>query len=224
MHTAAGRQEVSIGMATEATITLREVFITCGRLNREDRIMRRPFRIEGYAIMCLNGTIADATGVMPESLKLEADQGFFEKALDRAAIVVHGRMSHEGQPNSPKRRRLVLTRRVKALAPDPNNTNARLWNPAGASLEAACAAVGCRAGRVAVLGGPEAYSHFLEIGYDSFYLSCADKVRLRGGLPVFPQGPLGRSPEKVLAGAGLKAGKSQRLGNDVSLVEWRRRD
>ena len=34
-HTAAGRPEVSIGMATEAAITLREVFITCGRLNRK---------------------------------------------------------------------------------------------------------------------------------------------------------------------------------------------
>ena len=185
--------------------------------------MGRPFRIEGYAIMCLNGAIADATGAMPDSLKLEADQDFLEKALDCAAIVVHGRMSHEGQPNSPKRRRLVLTRRVKALAPDPDNTNARFWNPAGASLEAACAAVGCRAGRVAVLGGPEAYSHFLEIGYDSFYLSCADKVRLNGGLSVFPRGRL-VSPEKVLADAGLKPGKSQRLGDDVSLVEWCRRD
>jgi hypothetical protein len=28
--------------------------------------------------------------------------------------------------------------------------------------------------------------------------------------------------EKVLAGAGLKAGEPQRLGKDVSLVEWRR--
>jgi hypothetical protein len=51
--------------------------------------------------------------------------------LDGAAVVVHGRMSHEGQPNSPKRRRLILTRRVKALTPDPNNANARFWNPAG---------------------------------------------------------------------------------------------
>ena len=96
--------------------------------------MRGPFRIEGYAIACLDGTIADATGLMPDSLKLEADQRFFEKALDRAAVVVHGRMSHEGQPNSAKRRRLILTRRVKALAHDPDNANARFWNPAGASL------------------------------------------------------------------------------------------
>ena len=182
--------------------------------------MHEPSRIEGYAITCLDGAIADATGLMPDSLKLEADQRFFEKALDRAAVVVHGRMSHEGQPNSPKRRRLLLTRRVKALAPAPENSNARLWNPAGASLEEACAAVGCRAGTVAVLGGPEAYSLFLEIGYDRFYLSRAEKVRLRNGLPLFPRARFGGSPEKVLSGAGLKAGKSRRIGKDVSLVEW----
>jgi hypothetical protein len=182
--------------------------------------MRGPFRIEGYVIVCADGAIADATGFMPDSLKLEADQRFFAKALDGAAVVVHGRMSHECQPNSPKRRRLVLTRRVKALALDPNNANARFWNPAGASLEEACVAVGCHAGGVAVLGGPQAYSHFLAIGYDRFYLSLAHRVRLRGGLPVFPQGRLGLSPENVLSTAGLKASKTQRLGEDVSLVEW----
>ena len=185
--------------------------------------MRGPFRIEGFAIACLDGAIADVTGLMPHALKLEADQRFFEKALDGAAVVVHGRMSHEGQPNSPKRRRLLLTRAIKALARHSTDANTRLWNPGGASLEEACAAVGCRAGRVAVLGGPEAYGHFLEIGYDSFYLSRAEKVRLPGGLPIFPRGRrAGSHHEKVLAGAGLKAGEPQRLGKDVSLVEWRR--
>src|SRR5271166_3399034 len=77
--------------------------------------MRGPFRIEGYAIACLDGAIADATGLMPDSLKLEADQRFFERALDRAAVVVHGRMSHEGQPNSPKRRRLLLTEGIALI-------------------------------------------------------------------------------------------------------------
>jgi hypothetical protein len=48
----------------------------------------------------------------------------------------------------------------------------------------------------------------------------ADQVRLRGGMPVFPRGRRGGSPEKVLSGAGLKAGKTLRIGNDVSLVEW----
>ncbi len=182
--------------------------------------MRGPFRIVAYAIASADGMIADETGSMPKSLELEADQRFFEAGLDRAAVVAHGRLSQEDQPNSPNRRRLILTRQVAALAPDPGNANARLWNPAGASLEEACASVGCRSGTVAVLGGPHIYSHFLKIGYDDFYLSRAPKVKLPGGVPLFAECRLGRSPEDVLTEAGLKAGETQRLDEEVSLVEW----
>ena len=182
--------------------------------------MRGPFRIVAYVIASADGMIADKTGLHPKSLKLEADQRFFEQGLDRAAVVAHGRNSHEAQPNSPRRRRLILTRKVAGLAPDPDNANARFWNPAGASLEEACGAVGCRSGTVAVIGGPEVYRYFLKLGYDDFYLSRAVKVKLRGGVPLFSEGRLGRSPEDILAAAGLKAGKTQLLDDEVSLVEW----
>ena len=122
--------------------------------------MRGPFRIVAYAIASGDGMIADETGHMPKSLNLEADQRFFEKGLDRAAVVAHGRMSQEDQPNSPQRRRLILTRKVPDLAPDPENPNARFWNPASASLEEACASVGCRSGTLAVLGGPKSTACF----------------------------------------------------------------
>ena len=92
--------------------------------------MRGPFRIEAYAIASADGMIADETGSMPKSLTLEADQRFLMQALDRADVVAHGRLSQEDQPNSPKRRRLLLTRKVAGLATDPDNANARLWNPA----------------------------------------------------------------------------------------------
>ena len=182
--------------------------------------MRGPFRIVAYAIASADGMIADETGAMPKSLTLEADQRFFEKALDRAAVVAHGRLSQEDQPNSPTRRRLILTRNIAGLAPDPDNANARLWNPAGASLEEACASLGCRSGTVAVLGGPHIYSFFLKIGYDDFYLSRADKVRLPGGVPVFAECRAGRSPEDVMTQAGLTPGETQHLDDEVSLVEW----
>ncbi len=182
--------------------------------------MRGPFRIVAYAIASADGMIADETGKMPKSLDLEADQRFFQKGLDRAAVLAHGRMSREDQPNSPKRRRLILTRKIAGLAPDPDNTNARLWNPAGASLEEACASLGCYSGAVAVLGGPEIYRLFLKIGYDDFYLSRADKVRLPGGVPLFGRGRLGKTPDEVLSAAGLKPGPIQRLDDKVSLVEW----
>jgi hypothetical protein len=182
--------------------------------------MRGPFRIEGYAIASVDGMIADATGLMPDSLKIEADQRFYLEALDRVAVVAHGRLSHEGQPNSPGRRRLILTRRVVDLAPDPDNPNARLWNPAGATLEEACAAVGCEAGTMAIAGGTEVFSLFLKLGYDDFYLARAVNVRLPGGVPVFSQGRFGQPPEDVLRDAGLKPAETQWLDEDVSLVKW----
>jgi dihydrofolate reductase len=182
--------------------------------------MRGPFRIEGYAIASADGMIADATGFMPDSLKFEADQRFYLEALDRAAVVAHGRLSHECQPDSHVRRRLILTRRVPDLAPDLDNRNAWLWNPAGATLEEACAAVGCDAGSMAIAGGTEVFSLFLKIGYDDFYLARAVEVRLPGGVPVFSQGRFGQSPEEVLRDAGLKPAESQWLHDDVSLVKW----
>ena len=86
--------------------------------------------------------LADARNVMPDELKFEGDKAFFTAALDRADLILHGRNSYEDQPNSPRRRRIILTRKVEAIAPDPANPKATLWNPAGASFEAACAS--CR--------------------------------------------------------------------------------
>jgi hypothetical protein len=49
----------------------------------------------------------DYTGLMPGSLKLEADQRLFRAALDRADVLIHGRLSHVGKPNWRPRRRLI---------------------------------------------------------------------------------------------------------------------
>ena len=152
------------------------------------------FRIEAYVIVSADGMLADASGVQPASLQFDADQRHFAEGLDRADVIVNGRHSAEEQPNSRLRRRLVLTRQVAGLAPDPDNPNARLWNPAGASLEEACAALGLNSGTVAVIGGPQVFTLFLKLGYDCFHLSRAVKVRLPGGLPLFggdPDGALG---------------------------------
>src|SRR5262245_40004156 len=97
-------------------------------------VMSKVRRIEGYAIVSADGMLANAQGVMPEGLKVPGDQRFFAASLDRADAVVHGRHSHENQPNSARRRRLILTRRIPALAPDPSNAKALFWNPAGASF------------------------------------------------------------------------------------------
>jgi dihydrofolate reductase len=180
-------------------------------------------RIEGFAIVSVDGMLADRDGHMPDGLKIEADQRFFDTSLDCVAAVVHGRHSHEGQANSPRRRRLIVTRRISTIEPDPANPITRLWNPAGASLIAACAALGVESGTVAIIGGTEVFGLFLDLGYDAFHLSRANKVRLPGGRPVFPQVPA-QSPEDVLAGHGLRPGERRVLDEkaDASLVTWTR--
>lgn len=179
-------------------------------------------QIDGYVIVSSDGMLADASHIMPDDLKFEGDKQFFNAALDRADLIVHGRHSFEDQPNSPRRKRVVLTRTVDAIAPDPSNPKATLWNPAGASFEAACDLAGVRNGTVAIIGGPDVFGMFME-RYDTFWLSQAPRVRLPGGEPCFPGVPE-RSPQQVLAAHGLKAGNPQILdpADQVSVTPWRR--
>src|SRR5882757_90246 len=179
-------------------------------------------RIEGYVIVSAGGMLANADRVMPAELKFEGDKRFFTAALDRANLIVHGRHSYEDQPNSPRRKRIILTRDVDAIAPDPSNPKATLWNPAGASFEAACERAGVRAGTVAIIGGPGVFAMFLD-RYDTFWLSQAPQVRLPDGEPCLPGVPA-RSPQAILAAHGLAAGTPEILdaAREVSVTPWRR--
>jgi hypothetical protein len=184
--------------------------------------MTGPRRIEGYAIVSADGMLANAAGVMPEELKLEADQRFFTHGLDGVDAVAHGAHSHEQQPHSHLRRRLILTRQVPALAADPSNEKALLWNPAGASFEDAWAALRLPDGSLAVIGGTEVFGMFLP-RYDVFHLTRAPAVRLPGGRPVFPQVPQ-QTPEEVLASHGLAPAPARVLDtpSGLSVTSWSR--
>ena len=181
-------------------------------------------RIEGYVIVSADGMLADARNVMPDQLKFEGDKAFFTAALDRADLILHGRNSYEDQPNSPQRKRIILTRKIAAIAPDPVNPKATLWNPSGASFETACrhVGVGVGAGTIAVIGGPGVFGMFMD-RYDVFWLSLAPHVRLPGGEPCFPGVPA-RSPQDILAAHGLRAGEPRMLdaAHEVSVTPWRR--
>ena len=179
-------------------------------------------RIEGYVIVSADGMLANADRVMPMELKFEGDAKFFTAALDRADLIVHGRHSYEDQPNSPRRKRVVLTRTIGALAPDPSNPKALLWNPAGATFEAACDLAGVGSGTVAIIGGPYVFGMFMD-RYDTFWLSQAPHLRMPNGEPCFPGVPQ-HSPQEILATHGLKAGDPQILdpAHDVSVTPWRR--
>jgi len=179
---------------------------------------------EGYVIVSADGMLANAAHVMPDELRFEGDKQFFTAALDRADLIVHGRHSYEDQPNSARRTRIIVTRRIGAIAPDPSNPKATLWNPAGASFRAAGDFAGVRAGTVAIIGGPDVFAMFMD-RYDTFWLSLAPRVRLPGGQPCFPGVPE-RSPQQILAAHGLRAGEPQLLdrADEVSVTPWRRVD
>ena len=180
-------------------------------------------RIEGYVIVSADGMIADAQGVIPAAIHNDADQAFFQPALDAAAVVVHGRHSHEGGPRAAQRKRLVVTRQIATTAPDPAHPNALLWNPTGTTLDAAMAELGVGDEAIAIIGGPEVFSMFLP-RYDTFYLSRAAHAKIPGGRPVFNEVGPNATPEDVLMRHGLKPGPRRDLdaAAGVSMVTWGR--
>lgn len=186
-------------------------------------MMQPRLHIEGYVIVSANSMLADANGIMPPELKFEADQRFFETALDRVDLIVHGKNSFEDQPRSAARTRLIVTRSVPALARDPANAKATLWNPAGASFEQASQQAGVSSGIAAIIGGPSVFSMFMD-RFDAFFLSQAHRLTIPGGLGTFPGVPPA-SAQDVLAAHGLHAAETRVLDaeRDVDVMAWRRR-
>lgn len=179
-------------------------------------------RIEGYVILSANGMLADKSHRMPASLKFDADQKFFESALDAASLIVHGRHSFEDQPRSAQRTRIVLTRKVAVLAADPDNPKAILWNPAGASFDDACRRTGVTSGTAAIIGGPDVFGMFMDC-YDIFWLSQAHDLVIPDGVGGFPGIP-GKTPQHILSQHGLKAAEVRKLdpARHVDVTAWRR--
>jgi dihydrofolate reductase len=162
--------------------------------------------IEGYAIVSADGMIADGHGVMPASIRNDADQHFLQAEMDRAAAIVHGRHSHEGGPRAAKRKRLVVTRQVAGIAPDPSQPNALLWNPAGADLTDAIGALAAaNAGPIAVIGGTDVFGLFLPL-YDVFHLTRATGAKIPGGRPLFSTVGPTMTVDDVLRQHGLRPG------------------
>src|SRR5258708_37955119 len=120
---------------------------------------KRP-RIEGYAIVSNEGMIARSDGSFPEEIKIPADHEFYQSSLDRAAAVANGRHSAEGGPKEKLRRRIVLTRRINGVMPDPKNPQALLWNPGSAPFDEAWQRLRCGDGSRAGGGATAGFSPF----------------------------------------------------------------
>ncbi len=138
----------------------------------------------GYAVVSVDGFIADSRGRMPDALRFEADWAYFQAALDAADLTMLGRHTHEAAPNLKRRRRLVVSRGVRAVIQE----DARTWwvNSEDVAPVSAVAAVVGAAAEVAVVGGTGVFSWILEEGgFEEFHLSLAHQVRLGAGRPLF---------------------------------------
>jgi dihydrofolate reductase len=180
---------------------------------------KRP-RIEGYAIVSREGMIANADGSFPDGIKIDADQKFFHASLRKASAIANGKHSNEGGPESAARPRLILTRKIESLQPDPRNPKALLWNPKGASLEEAWARLGAKGDLLAVVGGTEVFGLFLDMGYDDFFLSRAE-ASVPNGRPVFPGG---LTPEEALKRHGMMLKETRMLdqASNTTVEHWTR--
>lgn len=179
------------------------------------------FEVHGYAIVSDDDRIADEGGETPDALRNDADWAYFQGELDRADLVVLGRLGHLANPNRRNRPRLVLSSGVTGIE---RRREAWWWNPAAVSWQDARAAVLPVGGRIAVPGGRRVFDLFLGIGYDAFHLSRAVGVVIAGGIPLFSACVGGWSAARVLGSGGLAPGGRRVLdpGVPVELTIWRR--
>jgi hypothetical protein len=167
-----------------------------------------PYRIHGHAIVSQDDCIADAEGRVPPALRNETDWQRFQTALDAAAVTVLGRLSHEFNPNTKGRRRIVMSGAARGVE---RRNDAWWWNPAAAPLTEALAAAAPGGGIVAVPGGRTVFDLFLAIGFDEFHLARAIRLRLHNGTPVFTECRLGLSADEVLVRHRLAASPPEEL-------------
>jgi hypothetical protein len=179
------------------------------------------YRIEGHAIVSVDGRIAGADGRTPPALRNDADWARFQAALDAAAAVVLGRIAHEHNPNVAKRNRIVVSSSAQGLE---RRADAWWWNPANLPVAEAFAAAAPRGGTIAVPGGRRVFDLFLGIGYDAFHLARAAGVKMPKGVPIFSAVNSDTLPEEILAEAGLAPDAPEVLdrAKGVTLVTWRR--
>ncbi|MBX3503098.1 MAG: dihydrofolate reductase [Alphaproteobacteria bacterium] len=182
--------------------------------------------ILGYVIVSREGAYATADGHYPDVLKIEADQIFYRDALRSADAIAHGRRSAERDPQTRNKPRLTATRSVAGLAPDPKRRHGLLWNPAGASFDDAWRRLGLTPdSTLAVVGGAGLFGVFLDIGYETFFLTQCRSASMPDGRLTFPEmeGRPDLTPQAVLTRHAYRMSAQHVLdaATDTVLEQWR---
>jgi hypothetical protein len=177
--------------------------------------------IHGYALVSDDDMIADASGEVPAVLRNEKDWAQYQAALARSDLVVFARRSHENEPETHGRPRMVVSRSGSGLE---QRDGVWWWRPDVVPWAEALARVLPQGGEVAAPGGQAVFDLFLGIGYDVFHLARARGVKLPGGRPVFSACREGVHAEDVLAAHGLKHAERIELdpAQGVEMNLWRK--
>lgn len=178
-------------------------------------------RLIGHAIVSADDRIADSGGRHPEALHNEADWALFQAALDRAALTLIGRASHEATTNRKKRRRLIVSGSGSGLERRADG----LWlNPADLTLSEALDRILPEGGEVAVVGGQGVFELAGATGFTAFHLARARRARLPGGRGLFEACERGVPAASVLSAFGLVADDDVLIDREaeVALAIWRR--
>jgi len=178
----------------------------------------RDYRFEGHAIVSADDRIADASGLTPPSLRIEADWRRFQAALDGSAVIVLGRLGHEVNPNRMQRNRLVLSGAARGVE---RRNDAWWWNPVEATLADALRIAAPGGGVVAVPGGMRVFDLFLTVGYDAFHLTRVADVLVPDGTPLFSTIAPNRTADDILAAHGLQPGAPEEIAPGTRLTTWR---
>ncbi len=167
-----------------------------------------PVEVHGYAIVSRDDRIADASGLMPDSLRNEADWTYFQTELDRADWVLIGRASHEAAPNVKRRRRIIVSRSARGLE---ERADGWWWRPETVGFAEVAARLTPQGGRLAAPGGQGVFELFLRLGYAAFHLARAEGATLPGGRGIFAGTESGEPADAALQRAGLAPGPTRWL-------------
>lgn len=183
--------------------------------------MKPRFTLEGFAIVSADDRIADASGAIPKGLRNRADWIYFQTWLDKSAVTLLGRRSHDVAPNPKGRLRLILSRSLDGLERRPDGW---WWNPAGMALDEALSRIAPQGGLIAVPGGQDVFDLIGPGGFDAFHLARAHACALPDGRGLFAACETGTTADSLLAAGGMAAGPVQWLDEAarVSLTVWKK--
>jgi len=167
-------------------------------------------RVEGYAIVFEDGMLADANGIMPDVLKTDADQRFFERGL--AGVDVPNPRPQFPRASSQFIQTLSYHSNEACCRDDAQFCSKRavLWNPVGAPLREALALLRAPHRSIGVLGGTSVLDR-----YDVFYLSCERRHPFRR--PASISAVPARSPAEILRAHGLARCTVERAAANLTI-------